>query len=135
LPKNFTQKLSRLRPGPGASRSGRTCVPTNIALAQFVLHVAASNVNGKGFDQVIGKAFAPKLQSTHRAARISPLENTDSQRSLAFQHAEIVPQNSLFVYVNVLPHPLARDGGDRGGDLAGILDLSTRGHFVFHKRS
>jgi hypothetical protein len=59
-------------------------------------------VNGKCFDQVIRKALAPKLLSTNRAARIPSLENTDSQRSLAFQHAQIVPQNSLFVYVNVI---------------------------------
>jgi hypothetical protein len=116
LRKNFTQELSRLRPRPRASRSCRTRVPAHIASAHLILHVAAPNVNGKGFDQVIGKALAAKLLSTLRAARISALENIDSQRSLAFQHAQIVPQNSPFVYVNVLSNPLARDGGDRGGN-------------------
>ena len=57
-------------------------------------------MKGKGFDQVIRKSLAAKLLSTSGAARVSSLENIDSQRSLAFQHAPIVSQNSQFVYVN-----------------------------------
>ncbi len=103
-------KLSPLGPGPGPSRSSWTCIPTHNLPAHLILHVAAPNVKCKGFDQAIRKALAPKLLSTHRAARIAPLENIDSQRSVAFQHAQIVTQNSHFVYVNVLMNPRSRQG-------------------------
>jgi hypothetical protein len=81
-----------LRPCPADSRGTWTHILTDSASAHLVLHVAAANVKYKGFDQVIGEALAAKLLSTHRAAWIFSLENIDSQRSVAFQHAPIVPQ-------------------------------------------
>ncbi|MFZ0537286.1 MAG: alpha-glucuronidase family glycosyl hydrolase [Candidatus Sulfotelmatobacter sp.] len=51
--------------------------------------MATANVKGKGFDQVRRKTLTPKLLSTHRASRISSLDNIDSQRCLAFQHATL----------------------------------------------
>ncbi len=56
-------------------------------LADIVVQVAASNVKHECFDETGRETLAPELLSTHRAARIPPLENIDSQRSLAFQHA------------------------------------------------
>jgi hypothetical protein len=87
LKRNFTQKLSR--PCPGNSSSCWTGVPTHSTSVHLILHVPAPNVTRKGFDQVIRKPLAPKPLSTHRAAGILPLENVDSQRSLAFQRTPL----------------------------------------------
>jgi hypothetical protein len=86
---NFTPQLPLLRPRARHSRSSGTRVCRHRTSAHLVRQVAAPNVKGKGFDQVIGKPLAPKLLSTHRAARIPPLENIDSQRCLAFPHAPL----------------------------------------------
>jgi hypothetical protein len=86
---NFTPDLSLLRARPGDSRSSWICIPTHNTSAHLVLHVLAPNVKCKSFDQIIRESLAPKLLSTPRAARISPLENIDSQRRLAFQHAPL----------------------------------------------
>jgi hypothetical protein len=65
------------------------------------LHVLATDVEGKGFDQTIGEPFASKLLSTYRAARIPALENIDSQGSLGSQHGIHCATLLPFVYVNV----------------------------------
>lgn len=89
MKRNFTPELSLLRAHPGDSSSSWICVPTHNTSARLVLHMPTSNVKCKGFDQVIRKSLAPKLLSTHRAARVPSLENIDSQRRLAFQHASL----------------------------------------------
>lgn len=94
------RELSLLCSCPSGSRSTCICVFTHRTSIHPVVHVAPPDVKHKGLNQVGRKSLAPKLLSTYRAARISPLDNIDSQRCLAFQHAPIVPQYPLYVYVN-----------------------------------
>ena len=82
-------RSSLLRPRPRHSRRRWTRVDTEITPGHLVLDVPAANVKGKGFDQAMGKALAPELLSTRGAARIPALEDIDSQRRLAFQHAPL----------------------------------------------
>jgi hypothetical protein len=84
---------SLLRPRPHHSRSRWTRVDTQITPGQLVLDVPAANVKCKGLDQAMGKALAPELLSTRGAARIPALEDIDSQRRLAFQHAPLCHNN------------------------------------------
>jgi hypothetical protein len=102
LNRKFRHELSLLHPRAADSRSGWGRILTHGAWAHLVLQVATANVEGKGLDEVRRKPLASELVATHRAARISSLENIDSQRCLAFQHAPIVPQYSPYVYVNDL---------------------------------
>jgi len=89
LNRKSTQELSLLRPGAGDPRTHWTGIPTHNSSAHIMLRVPAPNMKSKGFDQTLRKSLAPKLLSTHRAARIPGLENVDSQRRLAFQHAPL----------------------------------------------
>ena len=92
LERNLTHGLSLPRFCPCDSCRSRTRESTHNISAHVTLYMLAPNVKGKGFDQVFGKSFAPEFLSANRAAWIPALENIDSQRGLAFEHAPIVPQ-------------------------------------------
>ncbi len=124
MKRNFSQELSLVRPRPGDSLRSWTRVTTHKASTHPLLHVPAPNVKGKGFNQLIREAFAPKLLPTHRAAWISPLENIDSQGRLAFQHTPLCHKNrytcTLTFWVQPRLHRAERFGPLVGNCFPGI---------------